>query len=131
MQIDPVNNKRPVNLDLPTVVRQPFPALISITHRVSGVFLLVGVGFLLYLLQESFSSPSSFAELQSLLDGVGVRLFLWLVVSALLYHWVAGVRHLLMDIGVGETLRGGRFGAMAVAAISAVLIALAGVWLWS
>ena len=58
-------------------------------------------------------------------------MFLWLVVSALLYHWVAGVRHLLMDIGVGETLRGGRFGAMAVAAISAVLIALAGVWIWS
>jgi len=43
---------------------------------------------------------------------------------------VAGIRHLLMDLGLGETLEGGKRGSKAVLVISAVLIVLAGVWLW-
>jgi len=52
------------------------------------------------------------------------------LLSALLYHLVAGVRHLVMDTGHGETLEGGKLGSKIVLAVSAVLIVLAGVWIW-
>ncbi|KZZ58524.1 succinate dehydrogenase, cytochrome b556 subunit, partial [Oleiphilus sp. HI0123] len=63
-------------------------------------------------------------------DGAFVTLIMWGLVSALLYHLVAGIRHLLMDCGIGETLEAGQFGAKVVIAVSVVLILLAGVWLW-
>jgi len=50
--------------------------------------------------------------------------------SALLYHLVAGVRHLIMDMGIGETLEGGKLGSQIVIAVSAVVIVLLGVWIW-
>ncbi|MGV8604295.1 succinate dehydrogenase, cytochrome b556 subunit, partial [Pseudomonas aeruginosa] len=47
-----------------------------------------------------------------------------------LYHLVSGVRHLVMDAGVGETLEGGKRGSKIVIAIAVVLIVLVGVWVW-
>ena len=54
----------------------------------------------------------------------------WGLLSALLYHMVAGVRHLIMDMGIGETLEGGKLGSKIVIVISVVMIVLAGVWIW-
>ena len=54
----------------------------------------------------------------------------WGLLSALLYHLVAGIRHLIMDMGIGETLEGGALGSQIVIAVSAVVIVLAGVWIW-
>ena len=59
-----------------------------------------------------------------------MRLVVWGIVAMLIYHLVAGIKHLLMDIGIGETLEGGRKGAFLVLAVSAVLILLAGGWIW-
>jgi len=124
-----VENKRPVNLDL-TQFKFPLPALTSIVHRVTGVALFVGLVFLMYGLDLSLSSEQGFAEAKALLDNVLVKLILWGVVSALLYHLVAGVKHLIMDAGVGETLEGGLLGAKITIVVSVVLIVLAGVWIW-
>lgn len=41
-----------------------------------------------------------------------------------------GVRHLIMDMGIGETLEGGRLGSKIIIAVSVVVIVLAGVWIW-
>ena len=54
----------------------------------------------------------------------------WGLLSALLYHLVAGVRHLIMDMGIGESLEGGKLGSKIVIAVSAVIIVLVGVWIW-
>ena len=43
---------------------------------------------------------------------------------------MAGVRHLIMDMGIGETLEGGKLGSKIVIVISVVLIVLVGVWVW-
>ena len=50
--------------------------------------------------------------------------------AALIYHTAAGVKHLIMDMGYGETLEGGITGAKMVIIVSAVLILLVGVWIW-
>lgn len=85
---------------------------------------------MLYVLDLSLSSEEGFAEVQEILSGGFVKLVIWGLLSALLYHLVAGVRHLVMDMGIGETLEGGKQGSKIVIAVSAVLILLAGVWVW-
>ena len=54
----------------------------------------------------------------------------WAVLAGLLYHLIAGIKHLLMDMGIGESLEGGLLGAKLVIAFSAIALMLTGVWLW-
>ncbi|KZX85732.1 succinate dehydrogenase, cytochrome b556 subunit [Oleiphilus sp. HI0009] len=84
----------------------------------------------MYGLDLSLSSEQGFAEAKALFDNALVKFIIWGVVSALLYHLVAGVKHLIMDLGVGETIEGGELGAQITIVLSVVLIVLAGVWIW-
>ncbi|WP_312593747.1 succinate dehydrogenase, cytochrome b556 subunit [Stutzerimonas nitrititolerans] len=124
-----VKSQRPVNLDLRTI-KLPITAYTSIIHRVSGVILFVGVAIMLLALDASLSSEEGFAEVKAYLSSPLVKLIVWGLLSALLYHLVAGIRHLIMDAGHGETLEGGKLGSKIVIAVSVVLILLAGVWIW-
>jgi len=85
---------------------------------------------LLLALDTSLSSPEGFEEVRAYLGSPLAKLVSWALLSALLYHLVAGVRHLIMDSGHGETLEGGKLGSKIVIVVSAVLIVLAGVWIW-
>lgn len=124
-----VNDKRPVNLDL-TTIKFPVPAIASIIHRISGVGLFVALPILLWMLDRSLASPETFADLQEQLATPLARFVVWGIVAMLIYHLVAGIKHLLMDIGIGETLEGGRTGAFFVLGVSALLILIAGGWIW-
>ena len=119
----------PVNLDLSTI-KFPVTAIASITHRVTGVAIFLALPILLWMLDRSLASPESFADLKALMTSPLVKLVVWAILAVLLYHLVAGIRHLIMDTGVGETLEGGRRGAKLVFIISAVLILLVGGWIW-
>jgi succinate dehydrogenase / fumarate reductase cytochrome b subunit len=124
-----VKDNRPVNIDFRTL-RLPLPAITSILHRISGAFIFVGIAVLLYLLDTSLSSDAGFRLVGELLDNLLVKLLVWAILAGLAYHLVAGIKHLLMDLGIGETLEGAQLGARLVIAVSAVLIVLAGVWVW-
>ena len=128
-RVDNVQKQRPVNLDL-TAFKFPVTAISSIIHRITGVILFVGVALLLAALDQSLTSEQSFNALKECLANPLVKLITWGVVSALLYHLVAGIRHMLMDLGIGESLESGILGAKAVIGISVVLIILAGVAIW-
>jgi succinate dehydrogenase / fumarate reductase cytochrome b subunit len=121
--------ERPVNLDISTI-RLPLAAYTSITHRISGVILFVGIGILLWMLDKSLSSPVGFAELQETLGSPLVTFIVWGALAALAYHMVAGVKHLLMDLGFGESKAAAPRGAMIVIVVSVILIIGLGVWLW-
>ncbi len=124
-----MNDKRPVNLDLSTI-KFPVTAIVSITHRVTGVAIFLALPILLWMLDRSLASPESFADLKELMTSPLVKLVVWAILAVLLYHLVAGIRHLVMDAGVGETLEGGQRGAKLVFIISVVLILLVGGWIW-
>ena len=124
-----VKDNRPVNLDIGTM-RLPITAWASITHRASGVFLFVGTAILMWMLDASLKSPESFAALQECMSGPVAKLVIWAVVSGLIYHSLAGIKHLVMDFGIGETMEGGVTGARIVFALSVVLILIAGAWIW-
>lgn len=124
-----VNDNRPVNLDL-SQFSFPLPAITSVIHRATGLILFVGVAFVLWAFQESLSGEASFNAMKSVMQGFLAKLILWGVISALLYHLVAGTKHLLMDLGIGETLEGGKLGAKVTLVVSIVLILITGVWIW-
>lgn len=124
-----MNDNRPVNLDLSTI-RLPLPAYVSILHRISGVVAFVGVIILLGLLDASLASEESFKSTVEFVDSFFVGLIIWGVAAAVIYHSVAGVKHLLMDMGIGESLEGGLQGAKVVFGVSAVLILIVGLWIW-
>ena len=122
-----VNSQRPVNLDLRTI-KLPVTAYTSILHRISGVILFVSLAIMLYALDKSLEE--GFGQVKACLTSPLAKLVIWGILSALLYHLVAGVRHLIMDMGIGETLEGGKLGSKIVIAISVVMLVLAGVWIW-
>ncbi|MDF1762571.1 MAG: succinate dehydrogenase, cytochrome b556 subunit [Oleibacter sp.] len=124
-----MNSNRPKNLDL-TTIELPLPAKASILHRISGFALFFAVAFMLCALASSLESESSFAELKAAFDGVWVKLITWGILSALGYHIIAGVKHLLMDMGIGESKESGHLGAIITLIAGAIVIILAGVWVW-
>ncbi|MGE7959637.1 succinate dehydrogenase, cytochrome b556 subunit [Pseudomonas sp. NPDC089530] len=95
-----VNSQRPVNLDLRTI-KLPVTAYTSILHRISGVILFVSLAIMLYALDKSLSSEEGFGQVKACLTSPLAKLVIWGILSALLYHLVAGVRHLIMDMGIG------------------------------
>ena len=124
-----MNSNRPTNLDL-TTIELPLPGKASILHRISGFILFFAVAFMLCALAASLESAESFAELKSVFDNGLVKFISWGILSALGYHLVAGVKHLLMDMGIGETKEGGRTGAIITLVLGVIVIVLAGVWVW-
>jgi len=108
----------------------PITAISSILHRITGVLLVATVPFTFWLLEKSLTSQAEFNQVKSIIQGDLVKFIIWVVLSMLSYHIVAGIRHMFMDAGIGESLEGGRRGAQLVI-IFGVLIAIGlGVWLW-
>lgn len=124
-----MKKNRPVNLDISTI-QLPITAYVSILHRVSGVFLFAGVAVLLWMLDVSLSSPEGFEQAKAIGSSPICQFILWVVLAGLAYHMVLGIRHLIMDFGIGESLKGGQVGAKIALVIAIVLIVLAGVWVW-
>lgn len=124
-----MKKQRPKNLNLFTI-RFPIPAIASILHRISGFILFLLIPFILWGFYLSLTSAQSFNDLHQILITPWVKLVIWCSLSAFLYHFIAGIRHLLMDIGMGEELKSGKLSAIFTIIIAAVLIILTGIWLW-
>ena len=120
--------KRPINLDIGTL-RLPITAYVSILHRVSGVVIFFALAVLLWMLDESLSSQQSFDSLKEMRGHPFVQIVVWGSLVALVYHAVAGLRHLLMDLGVGEeSFQAGRISAWI--AVGVALAAIAAITFW-
>ncbi|MDA8944124.1 succinate dehydrogenase, cytochrome b556 subunit [Porticoccaceae bacterium] len=127
-----MNTKRPVNLDIGTI-KLPITSYVSILHRVSGVVLFLAVALMLWVLDMSLDSEQSFQSLKECLSSPIAQFVIWAALAALAYHIVAGIRHLIMDLGVGEdSFETGRRSAWLVVVVAvAVIISLAGwIFLW-
>jgi succinate dehydrogenase / fumarate reductase, cytochrome b subunit len=104
-------------------IRFPVGAVASIGHRISGVVLACALPFAILALQRSLRSETEFASLVGALRSPAGRGALVLLAWASAHHVFAGIRHLLMDVGVGASLAAAR--ASAYAALGTA-IALAG-----
>lgn len=124
-----MKKQRPVNLELSTI-SFPASAIASILHRVSGVIMLVTIGVLVWLLALSLSSAEGFMQAQDVFANPLVKFVVWGLLTALGYHLLSGLRHIMMDLGHWEELKSGNLSAKIVICLAIILSVLSGVWLW-
>jgi len=118
--------------DLPTY-RLPPAGWVSILHRVSGALMFLLMPFIIWMFDTSLSSEFSFAKFTSAF-GIGVGFvpgwFFKLVALALLWaylhHFIAGVRHLWMDINHAVSKEFGKSSAIVTLVLSISLTVILG-----
>ena len=125
-----MKKQRPVYLNL-TQIQLPVAGLSSILHRISGIIMFVAIGILLWLLDLSLRSQESFNMATSMLTHDLSKFVLWGILTAFIYHLIAGIRHMIMDAGYWEELEPGALSAKITIGISIVLSVMVGVWLWA
>lgn len=118
--------QRPVHLNL-VRIRLPIGGIMSIIHRLTGVFMFLAVPVLIYLLDLSLISEAGYREAIAMLHSpLGIVLLFGLMWS-LSHHLLAGIRYLLIDVDVGVEKEPARRSALAVT-VAAPLLALVLTW---
>ena len=120
---------RPVNLNL-FAFSFPLTAIVSITHRITGIILFGGVAFALYVLDMALASAQGFAAAQMLLAQPLPKLILLSLLAFLVFHIFAGLKHLLMDFHLGDSVAASHRGSIIVIFLTLVSTAGLGVALW-
>lgn len=122
--------ERPVYLNLFTFAF-PITAIVSILHRASGFLLVLVIPLLLCLLQNSLFNYHFLEKARYfIIDTPSVRFIIWVSSSALIFHLFAGIRHLLMDAGWGETKTTARISSYVVLAAAIFCSLYFGYKLW-
>ncbi|QNK65531.1 succinate dehydrogenase, cytochrome b556 subunit [Variovorax sp. PAMC26660] len=126
---------RNINLitDLPTY-RLPPAGIVSILHRVSGVIMFLLLPFIIWMFDTSLSSDYSFAKFKAAFNtGIGFapgwffKLVALALIWAYLHHFIAGLRHLWMDVShAAVTKEFGHTSAVATLALSVLLTLVLG-----
>ena len=122
-------SKPPIFLNL-LKIQLPIAGVSSILHRISavGIFvLLLPFSIVLVLAsnsEEGFTTVSYFLSLNS------IKILLVLLLTGLTYHYISGIRHLVMDFGYWQTLNAGKISAILTIVLSGLisLILLVVVW---
>lgn len=118
-------SNRPLSPHL-QIYRPQLTSVLSITHRMTGVFLSLGTLVLLFWLSAAASGPQAYAEAQSVLDMFVVKLVLFGWTWAFFYHLCNGLRHLAWDAGYGFEISRAYASGYAVLGTSVVITLL--VW---
>ena len=92
--------KRPISPHL-QVYRLPLTAVLSMTHRMTGVLLSAGLMLFVVSLAVIQSGASSYQAMQALLQQPIMSIALWLMIYALFFHLCHGIRHLFWDAREG------------------------------
>jgi succinate dehydrogenase / fumarate reductase cytochrome b subunit len=119
--------------DLPSY-RLPAAGIVSILHRISGVLMFLLLPFIIWLFDTSVSSEISFGRFTAAFTaGIGfvpgflIKLVTLALIWAYLHHFIAGVRHVWMDMShAAVTKARGAASAKVVLASSVLLTAVLG-----
>lgn len=116
---------RPIhrNIHISQIVayRLPPSGIVSILHRISGALLFLLLPFVLWLFDKSLTSTISFDTMKSVVSNFFVKIVLLAIIWAYLHHFVAGIRHLFLDVHIGVEKVSGQQTALAVLVVSLVL----------
>ncbi len=114
-----MNSPRYLNL---FKIALPLPGVSSILHRISAVAIFLLSLPMMGLLVFSLSSEANYQTIISLFENIMFKTLFSLFIMAIFYHFVSGLRHLVMDFGYWETLRAGRMSALATFILTGLFI---------
>lgn len=115
---------RPVFLDL-WRIKLPISGVVSILHRISGILMVLTIPLAALLFHYALSGPEGFATAAGILDFWLVKLILLVLAWSLLHHLFAGIRYLLLDLGLGLDRSAARRSAM-IALVAAIVVLIIG-----
>ncbi|MDH3335568.1 MAG: succinate dehydrogenase, cytochrome b556 subunit [Rhodospirillaceae bacterium] len=111
------------------VYRPQVTSVLSITHRLTGLVLVLAAMLLTYWLASAAYGPGAFARAQIVLESWFGRLVLFGFTLSLFYHLLNGLRHLGWDMGKGFDLTRLRItGALVV--IGSIMLTILS-WMWA
>jgi succinate dehydrogenase / fumarate reductase cytochrome b subunit len=97
------SHPRPVSPHL-QIYRPQLTSITSGLHRITGIFLSLGIPVLIYWLIAAAASAEAFNQAQALAGSIIGRTLLFLWTGAFFYHLLNGIRHLSWDAGWGYEL---------------------------
>jgi succinate dehydrogenase / fumarate reductase cytochrome b subunit len=113
--------------DLPTY-RLPAAGWVSILHRVSGAIMFILMPFIIWMFDTSISSEISFAKFSSAFNvglwfvpGWFMKLVALALIWAYLHHFIAGLRHLWMDVNHAVSKEFGKSSAIFTLSLGSLL----------
>ena len=116
-----------------TTYRLPAAGWVSILHRASGVIMFLLMPFIIWMFDNSISSEISFAKFSAAFNvGLGfvpgwfMKLVALALIWAYLHHFIAGLRHLYMDVCHAVTKEFGKSSAIVTLSLSIGLSAVLG-----
>ena len=115
--------KQPKNLNLFTI-RFPIPAIVSILHRMSGVIIFLLMPVITIAFCMSLMSSSDFASVILIINLWPLRILGAILTWGVFHHFIAGCRHLLLDMQIGNDLIVARFTSKTVLILSFIFTAL-------
>lgn len=124
-----MKKQRPVNLDL-TTIKLPSAGKASILHRVTGVTMFFALIFVIWAWAVSVGSAEGFNLVKDLMGGIVGYIVALGTLSSLSFHFIGGVRHVVMDLGYWEELNSGSASANAAIGLWILVTVIIGVVLW-
>jgi succinate dehydrogenase / fumarate reductase cytochrome b subunit len=113
--------------------RLPLAGVVSILHRVSGGLMFVLLPLVIWLFDTSVTSEISFERFKSAFGaGIGfvpgwlIKLIVLALIWSYLLHFIAGVRHLWMDVTHSVSMQQGRSSANVTLVASTLLTVVLG-----
>jgi len=117
------NNSRPVFLNL-LKIRMPVTAVLSISHRLSGVVLALLIPAALYVFSRSLENEQGFRYAIHLFEHPAIKFGLLLLRWFLALHLFAGIRFLLIDYGLCVNKLQARASAWTVQALALLCVVM-------
>jgi len=118
--------------DLPSY-RLPAAGWVSILHRISGALMFLLMPFIIWMFDTSLSSELSYGSFTAAFSiGIGFvpgwffKLVALALIWAYLHHFIAGVRHLYMDMTHAVTKEFGKSSAVVTLVLSLGLTVVLG-----
>ena len=118
----PQTGNRPLSPHL-QIYRLPLSAIVSISHRLTGVFLCLGLLVFLAVLITAAEGPQAYEPMRLWLQAWVGQGLLILFTYALYFHFCNGVRHLFWDAGYGFELKTVHISSYAVIVVSILMTA--------
>ncbi|MDD0809502.1 succinate dehydrogenase, cytochrome b556 subunit [Curvibacter sp. RS43] len=116
-----------------TTYRLPPAGWVSILHRVSGLIMFLLMPFIIWMFDVSVSSEISFSKFKAAFNsglgfvpGAFIKLVALALIWAYLHHFIAGLRHLWMDVNHAVSKEFGKSSALVTLALSIGLTVVLG-----